>query len=139
MKQSIKRMKEFVKKNLKWIILFVCLIVFLTIVEDVLDKEIMEGDIMGYNFISTYFISEQVTPIAKLITNFGGATYLILITIILLLVIKNKKIGLAIFLNLALSAVLNFLLKNILQMPRPTEYRLIHENRLQLSVRTLNG
>lgn len=130
MKQSIERMKEFVKKNLKWIILFACLIGFLVIVENVLDKEIMEGDIIGYNFISTYFISEQVTPIAKLITNFGGATYLISITIILLLVIKDKKIGLAILFNLGLSAVLNFLLKNILQRPRPTEYRLIHENRL---------
>ena len=33
-------------KNLKWIILFICLIGFLALAEDVFHKEIMKGDII---------------------------------------------------------------------------------------------
>lgn len=119
---------KFARKNLKWIILFICMIGFLEIAEDVFNKEIMNGDIIGYNLVSTYLISDFVTPIAKFITNFGGAICLTSIAVILLAVIKNKKIGISIILNLVVATILNFLLKNILQRPRPMEYRIIDES-----------
>ena len=121
------KIKEFITKNLKWIILFICLIGFLALAEDVFHKEIMNGDIIGYEIISKFLISDFVTPIAKFITNFGGAIFLIVLTIVLFIVIKNKKIGVSIFLNLVIVTILNQLLKGILQRPRPTEYRIIEE------------
>ena len=121
------KIKEFITKNLKWIILFICLIGFLALAEDVFHKEIMNGDIIGYEIISKFLISDFVTPIAKFITNFGGAIFLIVLTIVLFVVIKNKKIGVSIFSNLVIITALNQLLKNILQRPRPTEYRIIEE------------
>ena len=121
------KIKEFITKNLKWIILFICLIGFLALAEDVFHKEIMNGDIIGYEIISKFLISDFVTPIAKFITNFGGATFLIVLTIVLFIVIKNKKIGASIFSNLVIVTILNQLLKGILQRPRPTEYRIIEE------------
>ena len=124
MKENI---KEFIIKNLKWIILFICLIGFLALAEDVFNKEIMKGDVIGYQMISTFLISDFVTPIAKCITNFGGAIFLIVTTGILFILIRNKKIGVAITANLVLVTILNQLLKNILQRPRPTEYRIIQE------------
>ncbi|MCI8412074.1 MAG: phosphatase PAP2 family protein [Clostridia bacterium] len=128
MKQKIENIEGFIKKNLKWIILFSCIIIFLAIAEDVFSKEIMKGDIIGYKIISTYVISDFATPIAKSITNFGGATWLVVICFILLIAIKNKKIGIAIVSNLGIVTLLNILLKNILQRPRPTEYRIIDES-----------
>lgn len=125
--QKVKRIGEFIKKNLKWILLFLCTIIFLDLVEDVFEKEIMKLDIITYNFISTYLISDFVTPIAKIITNLGGAISLISITIILLVVLKNKKIGIAVMINLLISTVLNIILKNVVQRPRPNEFRLITE------------
>lgn len=122
-----KKIKEFITKNLKWIILFICLIGFLAIAEDVFNKEIMSGDIIGYKLISTFLISDFATPIAKFITNFGGAIFLISLTIVLLVLIKNKKIGISIFSNLVIVTILNQLLKAILQRPRPTEYRIVEE------------
>lgn len=122
-----KKIKEFITKNLKWIILFICLIGFLAIAEDVFNKEIMSGDIIGYKLVSTFLISDFATPIAKFITNFGGAIFLIILTITLFILIKNKKIGLSIILNLIVITGLNQILKYILQRPRPTEYRLIEE------------
>lgn len=125
MKEKIKR---FIVKNLKWIILFICLIGFLALAEDVFNKEIMNGDIIGYKFISTYLISDFATPIAKFITNFGGAIFLISIAVILFIVIKNKKIGISIITNLGIITILNQLLKRILQRPRPEEFRIINES-----------
>ncbi len=49
------RIKDFIIKNLKWIILFICLIGFLALAEDVFNKEIMKGDIIGYKVVSTFF------------------------------------------------------------------------------------
>ena len=121
------KIEEFIVKNLKWIILFICLIGFLALAEDVFNKEIMNGDIIGYKLVSEFLISDFTIPIAKFITNFGGAIFLIVLTIILLISIKNKKIGLSIFSNLAIITILNQLLKRILQRPRPTEYRIIEE------------
>ena len=121
------KIKEFIVKNLKWITLFICLVGFLALAEDVFHKEIMNGDIIGYKIISTFLISDFTTPIAKFITNFGGAIFLIILTVVLVILIKNKKIGLSIFSNLVIITALNQLLKRVLQRPRPTEYRIIEE------------
>lgn len=125
MKENI---RKFIEKNLKWIILFICLIGFLALAEDVFNKDIMNGDIIGYKFISTYLISDFATPIAKFITNFGGAMCLIGIAIILFIIIKNKKIGATIISNLCIITILNQALKRILQRPRPENFRIINES-----------
>ena len=126
-KEMKERIKDFIIKNLKWIILFICLIGFLALAEDVFNKEIMNGDIIGYKLISTFLISDFVTPIAKFITNFGGAIFLSIATVMLFLLIKNKKIGLSIISNIVIITILNQLLKRILQRPRPTEFRIVEE------------
>ena len=87
----------------------------------------MNGDIIGYKTVSTFLISDFATPIAKFVTNFGGAIFLLGLTIILFVCIKNKKIGASIFSNLVIVTILNQLLKGILQRPRPTEFRIIEE------------
>ncbi len=131
--------KKFVVKNIKWVILFICLICFLLIAENVFNKEIMKIDIKGYELVSKYLISDFATPIAKFITNFGGAICLITISIMLFIFIKNKKIGTSIIINLGIATILNILLKWILQRQRPMEYRIINESRIQFSVRTFYG
>lgn len=121
------KIKEIITKNIKWIILFICIVGFLAIAEDVFNKEIMKGDVVGYKIISEFFISDFATPIAKFITNFGGAIFLGVLVVALFIIIKNKKIGASIFSNLVIITVLNQLLKRILQRPRPTEFRIVEE------------
>ena len=60
-----KNVAKFIKNNWKWMLLFICLIGFLALAEDVFNKEIMNGDIIGYKIISTFLISDFATPIAK--------------------------------------------------------------------------
>ena len=123
------KIKEIIIKERKWIVAFICIIGFLMFAEDVFTKEIMLVDITGYDFISKYIISENLTPIVKFITNLGGTIFLISLTILLLIIFlfkfKNKKIGFAIVINIINSALLNMILKNILQRPRPEEFRII--------------
>lgn len=122
------KIKKFLKKNLKWIILFICLVLFFDIARHVFKKEIMKRDIIGYQFISNYFISDFATPIAKCITQLGGAIALIVFATTLFIVMKDFKIGICIYLNLFLVTVLNQTLKYTIQRPRPNELRLIYES-----------
>ena len=123
------KIKEIIIKERKWIVAFICIIGFLMFAEDVFTKEIMLVDIIGYDFVSKYIISDSLTPIVKFITNLGGTIFLIFLTILLLIIFlfkfKNKKIGFAIVINIINSALLNMILKNILQRPRPEEFRII--------------
>lgn len=120
-------MKKLIKKNLKWLILLVFLVGFLKLAEDVFSKEILQADVVGYELISSFLISDFATPIAKWITNFGGALVLIGTTIVLVISIKNRRIGLSIIANLGIITGLNIVLKQIVQRPRPTEYRIVNE------------
>lgn len=123
----LQKIKELLKTNYKWIIFFICLILFLAIAEDVFTKELIRGDTIGYELVNTYLIRDSLTPFAKIITWFGSPICLILITILLFVLIKNKKIGLLITINLVAITILNQLLKFILQRPRPEEFRVINE------------
>lgn len=120
--------KEIIEKNIKWIVLFLCIILIIGIIQDLLNKEIDKLDVAGYNLVSEYLISDNVTPIAKAITQLGGAIFLIGLSITLAIVIKNKKIGILIWVNIAISTLLNQILKFIIQRPRPTEFRIIDES-----------
>ena len=122
------KIKQNLKNNAKWIVLFLCIILIIAIVEDVLDKEIEKLDIFGYNIISEHLITERVTLVAKIITQFGGAMILTSIAIILLILIKDRKIGILIWINLIISTLLNQILKHIVQRPRPIEFRIIDES-----------
>lgn len=121
-------MKDFFKKYVMWLVMFVCLAGFLALAEDVFNRELMKGDVVGYELVSRFLIGDFVTPIAKFVTNLGGAVFLIALTVILILFIKNKKIGISIFANLTIITVLNQILKRILQRPRPTKFRIIEES-----------
>lgn len=108
-------------------LLFICLIGFLALAEEVFYQEIMNGDIVGYDIVSKLFKFNVSTPIAKFITNFGGAIFVISLTTILFFVIKDKKIGISIIANLGIVTILNQIIKFIMQRPRPTEFRIIEE------------
>ncbi len=118
---------KFIKSNWRWMLLFICLIGFLALAEEVFHQEIMNGDIVGYDIVSKLFKFNVSTPIAKFITNFGGAIFVISLTTILFFVIKDKKIGISIITNLGIVTILNQIIKFIMQRPRPTEFRIIEE------------
>ena len=122
-----KKIINIIKTNYKWILFLICLIIFIFLSGKVIEYQIMKQDITFYNILRKYFIKDSITPYMKIITNFGGATCLITITILLLILIKNKKIGLITLNNLVAITILNQMLKIVLKRPRPTEFRIINE------------
>ena len=121
------KIKDIIKNNYKFIILLISLVLFLFLAEDVFNKDIVRCDIIGYSIIKS-FINSSNTQVMKVITWFGSATCLILLTIILFIVLKNKITSFLIAINLVIVTILNQLLKFVLQRPRPDDYRLIDES-----------
>jgi len=115
-----------IKNNNKWYILIVCLIGFFIILINVLNNNIQSFDTFIYKAVIS-FKSDYVTNIFKFITEFGDAILLVTITLLSLIILKNKKIAGSIAINLVLFPLLNTLLKNIIRRPRPEGYRLIEE------------
>lgn len=121
------KIKEILKKNMRWIILLLGLIIFFEILEDVYANEIHQFDNQIYTAVS-YFIYDGFTNVVKFITNIASVPVIIAVTVIILIWIKNKKINIAIVFNLVIITALNQLLKRIIARPRPIEHRLINES-----------
>lgn len=126
--QKLKRMREFIINNYKWIVLSLCLTFLLFLIEDVVDNDIILFDETIYNVVANHLIKDSFTPFFKLMTNFANMYWLIGLAIILLLSIKNRSIGKRIILNLGTSALTNYIIKLLLQRPRPLGNRIIEES-----------
>lgn len=135
----LQKTKDLIIKNIKWIILFVSLVIFIAIAEDMLEKEIYIMDIVTYDFVINYLRNDVLTVILKIITNLASAFFLIAMCIISFLAIKNKKYAVCITLNLILVTIINVILKSIVQRPRPNELRIIDETGYSFPSRTFNG
>lgn len=123
----LEKILKALKKNYKFIILLVCIIIFLAIMEDIFEKETMMIDLIIYKVIVQSMRNNILTSIFKVITNLGGVYCLIIIATLLTIFIKDKKIAFSIPLNLIIITILNLFLKNIVERPRPIGYRLIDE------------
>ena len=123
----MERVKNFLIKNRRAIIFFICIIIFLSILEDVFEYGILKSDIDVYKFINENFINDTNTNFFKIITNLGGAFILLVIAILSFIIIKDKKLALTVPLNLVIITVLNNVLKYIVQRERPNELRLVNE------------
>lgn len=116
-----------IKKKIRWLILSICLVLFITILLSVILKNQLYIDKYGYNIISK-LISNNMTNIIKIITNIGGTITIIIITIISLLIFRKKKINICIILNLlGIVIINNLLLKNIIGRDRPNGINIITE------------
>jgi len=115
------------KKYLKWIICFICLIIFIILGVLVLTKNDIYLDSAVYNFVSKY-ISDDLTYVIKNLTHIGSAFIVILITILVLIFFKNKKYGIFMSLDLIFITILQYILKYTFTRTRPIDINLIEEN-----------
>lgn len=132
MVEKVENMKDkilnVVKDNKRFVLLFICLAIFILILINVLNGNVVGLDNAIYNAIIS-LKSNFVTAFFKAITKFADEETLILIAIVGLIVIKNRKIGASIAVNLASSAFVNHLIKEMVQRPRPPiELRMVEES-----------
>ena len=114
------------KKYLKWIICILSLTIFLILGYLIKTKNDLYLDTKVYSFISK-FINNNLTHIIKFITFLGGATFVITLTVLTLLFLKNKRIGIFMALDLIVITNFQYLLKPIFGRMRPQDINLIKE------------
>lgn len=115
------------KKYLKWIICSICLIIFIILGILVLTRNDIYLDSFVYNFISKY-ISDDLTFIIRNLTHLASVVVVILITIFVLIFVKNKKYGILLTLNLIIITIFQYVLKAIFARSRPIDINIIEQS-----------
>lgn len=121
----MKNLKNINFKNKKTIILFVSLILFIFLTYNIFNNKIAFID----SYIEGIILSirnDKLTDFMTIITNISSAYALIVITILLLILIKNKKIPILITFNLIFSFLTSQLIKIILRRDRPIDISLVN-------------
>lgn len=124
----LKKFKEILLNNYKWLICFICLTGFIFITINVFTNKIIKIDHIVYNFVSTYLICDNLTPVIKIITFLGSAPCIIILMIILFFIIRNKKQNILLGANLFIITIINQTLKYLLKRPRPNIFRIVEES-----------
>lgn len=124
--QIYKKIINYIKSNQKKLILIIAIILFIIITYATLNNKIAELDELIHSYILN-IRNESLTNILILITNISSAYSLIVISIILLATMKNKKIPLLISINLICSFLTNQTAKLIFSRTRPIGINLIEE------------
>jgi len=114
------------KKYIKWIICLLSLIIFLILCYLVKTNNEIIIDSVVYNFISK-LINNNLTYIVKFVTFLGSAFFVITTTLLALIILKNKKIGLFMALDLILITIFQHILKPIFERVRPNILQLVEE------------
>lgn len=114
------------KKYIKWIICLISLIIFLILCYLVKTNNEIVIDSVVYNFISK-FINNNLTHIVKFVTFLGSAFFVITTTLLAFIILKNKKIGLFMALDLILITIFQHILKPIFGRVRPNILQLVEE------------
>lgn len=126
-KNTLDKITDIIWVNRRVIVMLLFSILFIGILDNVVDEDIYNFDVAGYEMV-TANMSDTVTWFAKIVTKMANPVILGLIAISLFFAIKDKKIRWSVIINAVIAALLNFIIKNIIQRPRPIGHRLIDES-----------
>ena len=123
----IKKVKKIIVSNIKYFVFFFLTILFIGMITYVFKKTIIGIDNLFYSYIVESIRNKRLTQIMKVITMMGSSIAIIVFCIISLILVKDKKKGVLIFINPLLAVCINQALKFIVARKRPTEFFLIVE------------
>lgn len=115
------------RKNIIILLVSILVIAFSMIVFFIKTNGIVSFDNYIYNAISN-LKCDFTTNLSLTLSRLASATILILITILLCIDLKNKKISYLVIINLLSAVILNLLLKNIFVRERPFHLMIVDES-----------
>lgn len=115
-----------IKKYGKWVICGIGIVIFITMVVLLLTGNVTSLDNSIYNTIISSK-SDAMTMFMTIITMMCDTEFIIVATLLLVLLIKNKKMGGMIASNVVLCSVINTIIKHIFLRPRPVGIKLIEQ------------
>ncbi len=125
-KNTLDKITDIIWINRRVIVMLLFSILFIGILDNVVDEDIYNFDVAGYELVTSK-MSDTITWFAKIITKMASPVVLVLISFSIFFAIKDKKTRWSIIINAVIAALLNFVIKNIIQRPRPIGHRLIDE------------
>lgn len=120
----MKKLINYTNQNKKNIILIISLLLFTIITYTIFNNNIIKLDNLTHSYILN-IRNNSLTNIMKIITNIASSITLITLTILLIIIFKNKKIPLYISLNLIFSFTSSQIAKLIFTRDRPLGINLI--------------
>ncbi len=114
------------KKVLKWVVFGILLTIFIIIMICIKNGKIIHFDNITYTLV-TYNTNTILDNINHIFTFFGSTIWMVLLALILLITIKDKKKAIIICGCLIISILLNIGIKNIFMRERPLVRRLVEE------------
>ena len=117
-----------VTKHKKMIIGAIAIVLFVLVARRVLVEEITFYDKMAYDILVEGLRNDTLTFIMKLFTYLCSVEVLLLICVLTFLFSKDKMKASLISINLITNYCINFIIKHIVQRPRPVGFRLIEES-----------
>lgn len=113
------------KKDIKMIIIWICAFLFIGLTVMVFTG-IMHSVDDGVQAFILHIRNSKLTNVFTVITNIGGAYALLSISVLLLLIKRDKKISLMIAINLAMVFITSQIFKFIFRRSRPAEIFLVN-------------
>ena len=115
------------RENTRLIVVLIAAIIFIYLLGEVGEGEILKLDTLAYNLFVETLRSDRVTSIMQGFTGLIEIPVLLVITIIVMAFAPGRAPGRCVALNLVGALALNLVLKEIVQRPRPDGFRLISE------------
>ena len=112
------------KKNLKWFICVLALLIFLILLKDVFAKEVFDVDDAVADFVIS-IRSDFLTLFFKTVTWLCNTIFVIAIFIFVLFLVKDVRLKKYLCANIAIVFIINSILKIIVSRPRPLGEHLV--------------
>lgn len=117
---------KLIKKNMEWVIFALSIIIFIVLAIGVHYDKFQTFDAEIHDIISIVDFP-LVDGFWLVITNLASPLFILVLLVVLLIIIRNKKYGILLFLNTINIFLLNQILKYIFTRPRPFDLMLIEE------------
>ena len=123
----VHRLQALTRRNILSILAFIATIIFLGLLREVLTGEVLALDANAYQLVVVYMRREWLTPIMQSISELALPVVLVIMLLAIEAFAPGKRPGACAAVNLILVFILNQLIKEIVQRPRPVGFRLISE------------
>lgn len=121
------RLKDIVLKRKRILIIGVCIILFIELLDDVLEGDLMTLDLLAKAFFVENLRADWLTPIMESISALAAPVSLLVLLLVIVAFAPGKRPGMFCTVNLVLVVLLNVLLKELVQRPRPEDINLVVE------------
>ncbi|MEF2656269.1 MAG: phosphatase PAP2 family protein [Eggerthellaceae bacterium] len=114
-------------KRRRILIVSICAIIFIALLEDVLEGDLMTLDRMAHAFFVDNLRTDWLTPIMESISALAAPISLLALLLVIVAFAPGKRPGLLCATNLVLVVILNVVIKELVQRPRPADINLVVE------------